>query len=365
MNTNKLRELVERIIEVEAKTSTQVHLRQLASALSNLSGSPQNSDYQNQLSDAIKKFVESIDKFHAEFSPTDYDRILDLSNVAFSNTLVEEIITTIRENVMSPAVADSFVQKLHGQRNEVFTRLRELQNTLDYFHFGYVEPATGSSELGFQIPRDLFNNDLPGFIKELRDLDLIIKFFSEVELGRYEPAEVGSISTTDPLIFLSMAEPVAKKIALAVSWAVATWLGVEKIRKLRAETAQLKSFTEEEVESIFGAKIKQEIKAAVDAKVAEIIASSKALPAKHPELEVHLTKALEALLAKIERGMTVELRIGPAPDEGDTEGDIEDGHSGRQELFDIQSSLVFPKASENPILAIPELKDDKPARSRG
>lgn len=364
MNTDKLRELVERILEVEAKANTQTRLNQLANALANLSGTPQNIEYQTQLATALNQFASSIERFQAAFSPRDYERILELSDEGFSLSMVEEITESIRENVMSPTVASTFVQNLHGKRNEVFTRLAELQTTLEFFHFGYVEPQPGEAELGFQIPRELFENKLPGFIKELRDLELIIKFFSEVELGKYEPAEVGSISTTDPLVFLSMAEPVAKAIGLAVSWAVATWLGVEKIRKLRAETAQLRSFSEEEVENFFGAKIKQEITAAVDSKVSEMLADSKAPQSKHAELGAHLAKALEALLAKIERGMTIELRIGSAPTEDDAADETEDEVKARQELLGIQASLVFPKASDNPILSIPELKDEKPTRSR-
>jgi len=364
LNTDKLRELVERILEVEAKADTQTRLNQLASALANLAGTPQNAEYQTQMATSLKQFASSMGKFQASFSPRDYERVLELSDEAFSPTMVEEITATISANAMSPTVANTFVQNLHVKRNEVFTRLRDLQTTLEYFHFGYVEPEPGEAELGFQIPRELFHNDLPGFIKELRDLELIIKFFSEAELGQYEPAQVGSISTTDPLVFLAMAEPVAKAIALAVSWAVATWLGVEQIRKLRAETAKVKSFSEEEVENIFGAKIKQEIKAAVDSKVAEILANSKAPKARQPEMGSHLTKALEALLAKIERGMTIELRIGPAPAEDDTADDAEDEAASRQELLDIQASLVFPKPSDNPVLAIPELKDEKPSRAR-
>jgi hypothetical protein len=359
LNTDKLRELIERILEVEAKADTQTRLNHLASALANLAGTPQNADYQTQLATALKQFASSMSKFQVAFSPRDYERVLELSNEAFSPSMVEEITESISQNVMSPIVAN-----LHSKRNEVFTRLRELQTTLEYFHFGYVEPEPGEAELGFQIPRELFENNLPGFIKELRDLELIIKFFSEAELGKYEPAEVGSISTSDPLVFLSMAEPVAKAIGLAVSWAVATWLGVEKIRKLRAETAQLKSFSEEEVENIFGTKIKQEIKAAVDTKVAEILENSKASKTRQPELGAHLTKALEALLAKIERGMTIELRIGPAPLDDDTTDDADDVAASHQELLDIQAGLVFPKPSDSPILSIPELKDDKPARTR-
>jgi hypothetical protein len=364
LNTDKLRELVDQILDVEAKTDTQGKLSQLASALSSLSSSPQNADYQTQLATALKQFKSSMTRFQSSFAPRDQERLLDLSEEAFSPSLVDEVANSITQNGMSPAVASNFAQTLLSKRNEVFTRLRELQTALDYFQIEQEEPTAGDAELGFQIPRELFANNLPGLIKELRDLELIIKFFSEAAIGKYEPAQVGSISTTDPLVFLSMAEEVAKTIALAVSWAVATWLGVEQIRNLRAQTAKHKSFTPEEVESIFDTKIKQEIDAAVEAKVAEILAQSKVAKSRHGELGAHLAKALNALLAKVERGMTIELRIGPPQVDGDSAEARDDEGSSRQVLRDIQETLVFPTPSENPVLPIPDLKDDKPARPR-
>lgn len=363
MNTDKLRELIEHILEVESKTETQTRLNQLASALANLSSTPQNADYQTQLASALKQFASSMGKFQAAFSPKDYERVLELSDEAFSPTIVDQIVSTISQNPMSPSVANTFVQNLHGKRNEVFTRLRELQTTLEYFHFGYVEAEDGKAEVGFQIPRELFKNNLPGFIKELREIELITKFFSEAAIGEYEPAEVGSISTTDPLIFLEMAEPVAKYIGGAVVWALGVWFSVEKIRNLRAQTAQLQSFTPKEVEDFFDSKIKTEIETAVASKVEEILADGKAPAKRKGELTTQLTWALESILAKVERGLTVELRIAPPTENGKAEEDDE-AEPDRAELLAIQDKLVFPKPSDNPVLAIPELKDEKAPRAR-
>lgn len=268
------------------------------------------------------------------------------------------------ENAMTPSVATAVAQKILGKRTEVFSRLKELRAALEYFDFGYVEPEEGKAEVGFQIPRELFDNNLPGFIKELREIELITKFFSEVAIGQYEPAEVGSISTTDPLIFLAMAEPVATRIGGVVVWALGVWYAVEKIRNLRAQTAQLQSFTPKEVEDFFDSKIKTQIQTAVEAKVEEVLAEGKAPAQRKGELTPQLTWALESILAKVERGLTIELRIAPPPIDGDEAAVDEEAEPGRKQLLAIQEQLVFPKASDNPVLAIPELKEEKQPRAR-
>jgi hypothetical protein len=45
----------------------------------------------------------------------------------------------------------------------------------------------------------------------------------------------------------------------------------EKIRKVRAETQKLKSFTPEEVDTIFGKKIETQISLAVDEKLNQLV----------------------------------------------------------------------------------------------
>jgi hypothetical protein len=364
LNTDKLRELVDRLHEAETKIDTQGSLGNLVNSLTNLVSQPQNADYQTALSQALKKFSSSMQSFEHAFAPRDYLRVIELSDEAFSPSIPQEIERAVLENAMTPNVVAELAQKILSKRKEVLNRLKELRGSLEYFDFGYVEAEDGKAEVGFQIPRELFENNLPGFIKELREIELITKFFSEVAIGQYEPAEVGSISTTDPLIFLVMAEPVATYIGGAVVWALGVWYSVEKIRNLRAQTAQLQSFTPKEVEDFFDSKIKTEIQQAVAAKVEEVLAEGKVPPKRKGELTTHLTWALESILAKVERGLTIELRIAPPPIKDEEAEADDEADPARQNLLAIQEKLVFPKPSDNPVLAIPELKDEKPPRGR-
>jgi len=54
VNTDKLRELVDRIHEAESKIDTQGNLGNLVTALTNLVSQPQNPDYQTALAKSLK-----------------------------------------------------------------------------------------------------------------------------------------------------------------------------------------------------------------------------------------------------------------------------------------------------------------------
>lgn len=359
MNTDKLKEIVDRIYDAESKITTQAKLQQLVAALQNVVNQPQNVDHQNALAQKQREFSSSLEAFEHAFSPRDYQRVQELSEDAFDPGMSKRISSAISENSMSPSVVLEMTQKLQAMRNEVLTKLNELRNSMDYFDFGYLEAEVGTTDVGFQIPRELFNNNLEGLIKELREIRLMIQYFSEATVGEYHPATVGSISTTDPLIFLTMSAPIAKYFAGAVTWGLGVWYSVEKIRNIRAQTAQLQSFTPEEVEEIFDSKIKKEIEVAVENKVTEILNEGAAPKARHGELKSQLTWVLNSLLAKMERGLTIELRLSPPPVEGaDGEEQAQDtAGSLHQELSQLQEELVFPKPSGNPVLEIPEAKN--------
>jgi hypothetical protein len=143
--------------------------------------------------------------------------------------------------------------------------------------------------------------------------------------------------------------------------ALGVWLLVEQIRKVRAETAQLPAFTENDVEKIFGTKIRETINKAVEEKVDELINNGKAKKARHGELKGQLKWALDSLLAKMERGLTIELRLAPPQVEETEDGEVPDEAEFNDFIFlqDIQQQLVFPERSENPVLSIPELKENQ------
>jgi hypothetical protein len=73
----------------------------------------------------------------------------------------------------------------------------------------------------------------------------------------------------------------------------------------------------------------------------------------------HLKRALESILARVERGMTVEIRALPPP----KGSPILEGHPDQVAAFaalkTITPTLFFSKPDQNPVLPLPEPDREK------
>ncbi|MEM9843975.1 MAG: hypothetical protein AAF965_04190, partial [Pseudomonadota bacterium] len=360
--TDQLKQLVDQVLQVEGSAQTQQKLQDLSQSLQQLANQPQEPNQQSAMVTFQAALRKSLEQFNAAFSPQDLVRLMELDEQTFSSSISDDIAELIVQNPMSPRVVFDHVNSLHGHREETFESLRQLSQNLEQLGFGYDEIEEGKAELGFQIPRKMFDDNLEGLIKELNEIKRMLRIVSEAAVGDYSPPQVGSISTSDPLIFFGLGIEVAKYFAGAVTWGIGVWYSVEQIRKVRAETQQIQAFTKEEVEEIFDSKIQNQIDQAVEAKVQEILKEGNPPEKRLGDLQAGLKWFLESLLAKMERGMTVELRLSPPP-EPEVDGDGKEQAEGQasadyEELVSAQREMVFPKASEDPVLSIPQLDQD-------
>lgn len=146
-------------------------------------------------------------------------------------------------------------------------------------------------------------------------------------------------------------------IAKTVKWALGVWKDVEDIRLVRAQTSQIKSFKPDEVEKIFGAKIKEEVQLAVDTKLKELFASRpKDGKERDNELKQEIKFSLEYILAGIERGLVIEVRHLPPPADDPTIVDIDDPKEpiSARSIASIAKELSFPAVDPSQaVLSLP------------
>jgi hypothetical protein len=235
-------------------------------------------------------------------------------------------------------------------RSAYLEKIRALAENLKAVNIEANPIKPGEAEIGFLLPRALFNNRLDQLIKELRDVNRIIRAFSEVATGAAEEVEVRQISASDPLFFFALAAPTIAALAKAVSWALATWKSVEEIRKVRADILHTKVLTEKEIEELFERKIQDKLQSAVGQKVAELVPPDDK-PGRAKEQRTDLTWALESLLAHIERGVVIEIRSLPPTTKA--EGSLEPIDTSFATLKEIASQLTFPNPQGTPIMKLP------------
>lgn len=377
MNVELLKEFCEKILEFEEAYAVQNSLESLRSSMDALAGNPQDQAQQKNVSNSLKSLQDAIISFENEFSPKEKERLREVQGYSyFSADFVSEIKNKISENALSPAVVRDHINGISKKRQQYIDNLKALIASLDKIGIEISDLEDDETEIGFQIPRDIFNNNLEGLIKELSAIKGIVRTFSEVTTGTVEDIKVGQISTSDPLIFLAQSLPVILAIAKAVDWSLAKWKEVEEIRNLRAQTAQIKHFTQKEVSGFYDKKIKEIVDTGIEEKAKEILSNCALEQARKNELQKALKHALESLFARIERGMTIEIRMLPYEEEEAEEGASEDAEEGdasspttinsQKELENIQVSLKFPAPNPNPILKLPAAnngENKKPAES--
>jgi hypothetical protein len=126
---------------------------------------------------------------------------------------------------------------------------------------------------------------------------------------------------------------------------------VEDVRRVRAETRKLSAFTEKEVDDIFDKKIKSTITGAIEAQTKTLLTQVNTEGGRVYEQGGHVKRALESILARVERGMTVEIRVLP-PEGSPVPGGRPDEAAAFTALRSIAPNLIFPKPDQSPILPL-------------
>jgi hypothetical protein len=204
----------------------------------------------------------------------------------------------LRENPLSPVVAQQKLNTFASERQNYIQQITQLRDNLEAVGIRASSLQPGDAEIGFLLPRSLFNNRLDPLIKELRDIHRIIRAFSEATLGKVEEVEVREISTSDPFFFFHIDPMTIAALGAAVTWALNTWKQVEEIRRVRAETRRTDVLTEKEASDVFDRKITERIAAAIDTKVNELVQDD-GKPGRPKEQRSDLSWALESILAPI------------------------------------------------------------------
>jgi hypothetical protein len=354
MNVERLNEIVIYLVAKDSELGLQSQLVELKSHLAGLASQPQSESHQSNTVSSLNALLSQFEKFDAETTPPQKVLIGEIKGTPFfSIQMVNLIKEKFTENAVTPAIVSTYVSDLTTRRTSYLQTLTGIQQGLQVFGVEQSNPSPGEVELGVLFPRDLFHNELGDLAQEFEVLNRILQIFSEVTTGAVEPIQVRQISTSDPTIFLSV--PVVTVLALgkATDWLIEKWKAIEEIRKVRAEIAKLKI---DAAIKPMDDKIDETVKASIQEQVTNLIGQYKGERGRKHELEAGLHWALDSLISRIERGMTIEIRVlaPPQRDEGDEETDRAQMYTevdtvGRR----LQSVNLF---QEQPILKLPPPK---------
>jgi hypothetical protein len=354
MNASRLLEVVQLLINVEKRKKVQETLNSVNTALSNLVSNPSQPSQQNEFAQALEALRKVLSEVRTTFQPAQVKLLEEIGAAEFFTAdLAADIAGWTSENVATPAAAQERLGVLISERDAYLTQIRQLRENLVRIGILVDGLEPGQAEIGFLLPRELFENEFEQLLKELGVVKNIIRAFSEVA-GSVEPIEVRQISTSDPLFSFGLNPATIALIGGAVTWALNTWKQVEEIRQIRAQAAKITALKDDPIEQLFEDKIKQHVANEVAAHTAKIMENIDEQRGRKNEQETHIKWALNSIISRVERGMTVEVRFLPPPKPKVEEGGEPPPPSPAfEDLGKIANELVFPKIEGAPVLELP------------
>ncbi len=363
MNVSHLYAIIDSLLVKETTLDVQGMLDRLNVASQSLASNPNAAQFQNEFVTHLNALDAASPSLSQDFGAAELRLLGDIGAAPFFVVnMAEEVRRLSQENPMTPTVVHQYVADFCGKRAQYIETLRRLKQGFETLAIPVLQLEPGSAEVSFTLPRNLFSNNLEGLISELGQVKLIIRAFSEISLGSAVPIELQRISTSDPSFVFGLPIKLIALLGDIVKWCLERWKDVEEIRRIRAETERTKAFSNEEIVKFFDERIKQQIDENVSKKCDELINLTKELEeSRQFELRKHLEIALRSILARIERGMTVDVRAEKPIASDESEHGIE--YEGDQKFYDEvianTKGLQFPTPSGKPILELPGVQETK------
>lgn len=260
----------------------------------------------------------------------------------FDPLIADKVTNSIQTNAMTPSVARDFVQDLANKRAAFLSTVRGAKQNLEKLGIRESGLTPGSADLAFLIPRDIFQNHLGEFAKELNFISRLIQHFGEAVTGHAQPVELEQLSSSVPTVTLLANIGVVTAIAVVVNKFLEAWEKIETIRKIRQELIEIgmKGTAVEE--------LTEQIATTVDEVVEEsttlVLTNYKGDGNRKNELGNALRQDARRLFGQIERGLTVEVRVEPKP-KADPES-----QKALETVADLGKKLQFPQIAHDPIL---------------
>lgn len=343
-------------------------LGQLRDSLQNQASNPQEASYPQQVAQFRQRLEEALAASVVGTFPaawTDVVRDLGWYDLLGAH-LLDQVEDSFAGNDLTPSIAGERIGRLAGQVAELYAQLDSLVNALDHFNLGEEDLTSDEAEITVLIPREAVDGDLAPLGIELQKLDQILGPFQEVITGSRPPIVVRSISSSQFTIYLAATPLWGLAFARAVSQILTIYQQVLDIRKSRTEleNAGIKAETLAEIDEQAANRMKE----AIEPMVEDILQRAVDANAERVnELRTDLRYALNAIANRIDKGYSLDVRMGEPDDVDEPDIEDEEGDGGEagpsevevwQEMQTLSSRLRFAAWAGKPILHLPESTDD-------
>jgi hypothetical protein len=341
MTSQRLYGILKLVDSLDQKLGLQTHLEAIRDALSQLVNSPAQPNLQSALASALSAFGGAVVKMAESLNPSQVAAIAEMGGTEFFDPgLAEKVITSIQTNAMTPSVARGFVQDVATRRAAFLATVRSARQALEELGITESDLKPGAADVAFLIPREIFDNELGPFAKELAFISRLVQDFTEPQTGKADPVILEQLSSSVPTVALIAALPALNMLGIVINKFLDAWKKIEEIRQMRAKLAEM---------GLTGKAALQELTDEITTTVDTVVEESTVLvmaeyKGNRGDLENAIRSDVRRLFGQIERGLAVEFRAEPYPDA--------DGQDQRelQQIATVAKVLQFPKIAHEPLL---------------
>lgn len=363
MNAERLHAVILDIKKDMEATGLPGLLQTLATNLQNQLQQPQQANVAAKLGNTLNSLQGKLRESKVnEFTPAWRQTVDDLGVAdLLGSALADQLRGIFERNQITESVALGEVSALKDRVEKLKTWVDSLASGFGGLKVGLDELAPGECEVGVLIPRTFVSNQLREFSKELEEINKLMLPFVEIGTGSRPGVDIRFVSSSDLSVFLDVASPVCACFAVAVERAVALYKNILEIRRLRAEIrdagvpeSDLKD-VDKHANKLIGngtRKIAKEI-------IAEFYGSQDA--GRQSELETEVRNSINKIVNRIDRGINIEIHVGPdVPEEkGEPEGDVGSSASEKErkalaKAREVSIRMQFLEVKGEAILSLPE-----------
>lgn len=361
MNVERLHAIVAAMREDLDSTGLVTKVGDLAAVLQSLATQPQEAGYQQQVTTARAAVQEAVSGSDIDEWPATWQETLE--ELGIRHRLGAELGATISSifvnNEITPQSASTEIQALADQLTADLANAQNLLSGFEAFGIGAEDLAAGEGEVLVTIPRGAVHENLPDLGKELRELDIILAPFEEIETGSRAPFKVRAIGSSDFGIFLAASPVVAAAIAKTVNWILDSYLKLLQIQLAKQQLVdagtpdEALAGVEEHANNMMRTAVEEYAGAYLTEKLGEERQD------RANELEVSVRVSMNKIANRIDDGYNFDVRVGE-PDEVD---DGEDGAEPQDEQVTEATATIIdisPQAQVRQPIGSP---DTQPAGS--
>jgi hypothetical protein len=165
MNVSRFLEVIELLLDLEKSTRMQKVLVNVQGQLESLVSEPNQPEAQQEFVKAMTELDRSEELLAAGLEPAQRKLVEEIGGYQFYiDSYAGPIRREISANPLSPSVVGDKLKGWIDARNNYVSRLQPLRDTLKEMQIEPVSLQPGEAEIGFLVPRELFNNRLTDMI---------------------------------------------------------------------------------------------------------------------------------------------------------------------------------------------------------